>query len=186
MNEVLKVISKRFSCRSFTDEPVSQKHLEAIAKAGVESPSAVNRQPWRIVVVSNQELIDEIDSSIMEELKKTDQDRYNTMFARGGKIFYGARAVIFIPTKIDETNVYTDIDLGIVAENIALAATSLGLGSLICGYARYAFQGEKGKEFAQKLGFPPGYQLNLAVALGHKTHEGQPHEPDMSKISYIK
>lgn len=186
MNEVLNVISKRFSCRSFTDEAVSQEELEVIARAGVEAPSAVNRQPWRLVVVSNQELLNEIDSAIMEGLKKEDQDRYNTMLARGGKIFYGGRAVIFIPTKIDGSNIYTNIDLGIVAQNIAISATSLGLGSLICGFARYAFQGERKEEFAQRLGFPPGYQLNLAVVIGHKAQEGQPHEADMSKISYIE
>ncbi|NLJ41099.1 MAG: nitroreductase family protein [Clostridiales bacterium] len=185
MNEVLKVISTRFSCRNFTDEPVAQEHLEAIAKAAVESPSAMNLQPWRIVAVTDRELLDEIDSAIMEGLKETDQNRYDRMVARGGKIFFGGTAVFFIPTKIDESNPYTNIDLGIVSQTIALAATSLGLGSLICGYSRHGFKGEKGKYFAKRLGFPPGYRLDLAVVVGHKGAEGSPHEPDMSKISYI-
>ena len=51
MNEVLKVIGSRYSCRSYTGEPVEKEKVEAIALAAVQSPSAVNRQAWKIIVI---------------------------------------------------------------------------------------------------------------------------------------
>ena len=50
-NEVLNTISKRRSHRSYADTQVTDEQLKKILKAAMESPSAVNRQPWHFTVV---------------------------------------------------------------------------------------------------------------------------------------
>lgn len=78
-------------------------------------------------------------------------------------------------------------DCGIVAENIALAATSLEIDSLICGLAAFSFASEKCDEFKKRLGFPEGYEIGISVLLGYAANlGGKPHELDMSKISVIE
>ena len=59
---------------------------------------------------------------------------------------------------------------------MALAAESLGLGSLIIGCVYDALRGEKKQYFDGKLGIPEGYSFEIALAVGHKTDNKKPHE----------
>lgn len=140
MNETLKTIKNRYSCRNYTGEPVEQEKLEAIALAGVQAPSAMNNQPWKIIVIKDKALIDEMDADTMDMLSKSTEEKevYERMMSRGGKVFYNAPCMIVI---VKESQ--ADMDCGIVSENIALAASSLGLGNVICGLAALSFKTEK-------------------------------------------
>jgi hypothetical protein len=116
-----------------------------------------------------------------------DKSMYERIMSRGGKLYYDAPCMIVVPIAKAEPAGAELFDCGIVSENIALAATSLGVDNLICGLAAFSFVGEKGTEFKQRLGFPEGYEIGIAVLLGHAANPGgKPHEPDMSKISIIE
>ena len=52
---VLENIFTRKSVRKFTSEPVSDKQVETLLKAAMAAPSAMNKQPWRFVVVNDKE-----------------------------------------------------------------------------------------------------------------------------------
>lgn len=181
MNETLQTIKNRYSCRSFTGEAIPQEMMEAVALAGVQSPSAMNLQPWQIIVIKDKVLLDEMDASVMEMLsKQDDKTTYERMMSRGGKLFYNAPCMYVIAKKAG-----TGLDCGIVTENIALAASSLGLGNVICGMARMCFMTEKGEMFKEKI-IPEGFEFGMSVLVGYATEcEGTPHEPDMTKIKYI-
>lgn len=182
MNETLKVIRNRYSCRNFTGEALEQDKIDAIALAGIQSPSAMNMQPWELIVIQNKALLDELDITVMEMLsQKEDKTIYNRIVGRGGKIFYNAPCMYVIAKKAG-----TDLDCGIVSENIALAASSLGLGNVICGLAGLVFATEKGNIYKEKL-IPEGYEFGVAVLVGYAANDqGTPHEMDLKKIRYIK
>jgi len=55
----IETIKSRYSCRAFSDKMPPDKQLQIIAEAAVASPSGVNRQLWRIIIVKNKELIAE-------------------------------------------------------------------------------------------------------------------------------
>ena len=181
MNETLQTIAKRYSCRSYTGEAITIEEMEALALAAVQAPSGMNQQPWKIVVLRDKAFIDEMDAAVMDFFSKLeDKSTYERMMSRGGKVFYNAPCMYIIAKKQD-----TDLDCGIVAENIALAASSLGLGNVICGLMRAAFDVEKGEEYKAKL-IPEGYEFGVTVLVGYAVNkEGTPHEPDLSKIEYI-
>lgn len=178
MNEVLNVIKNRYSCRDFNGETIENEKIEALALAAIQAPSAMNRQAWQIVVIKDKNLIDQMDHYAMEELKnREDKSLYERMMSRGGKLFYNASVVIVVA--IEEGK---KLDCGIVVENIALAATSLGLGNCICGMASLPLSSE---EYSKKI-IPEGYVFGTSILVGYATNdEGCPHEPDMSKITYI-
>lgn len=182
MNDTLKTIKNRYSCRNYTGEPVEQEKLEAIALAGIQAPSAMNNQPWEIIVIKDKALIDEMDAATMEALSKgEDKSLYERMMSRGGKMFYNAPCMIVV-AKLPNT----DLDCGIVIENLALAASSLGLGNVICGLAGLAFATEKGEYFKSKI-IPEGYELGMTILIGYATDTegGMPHEVDMGKVKYV-
>lgn len=182
MNQTLQAITARYSCREFAEPMPTEAHLQAIAQAAVSAPSGMNRQPWRIIVVKNRALIAEMDAEGMRMLAaQEDKSAYERMMARGGTLFYHAPCMFLIAMEPD-----TGLDCGIVSQNIALAATSLGLGSVICGMARIPFLSPRGAEFKRKLGIPDGFEFGMAVLVGTPKGEGKPpHQPDLSKVSWI-
>jgi nitroreductase len=184
----LEAISTRYSCRAFTNRLPTDEELQLIAKAAVASPSGMNRQLWRIIVLKNKELLTDLEEEGMKNLSALpDKRTYERIRSRGGKLYYNAPCMIIIPIAQAEPAGAELFDCGIVSENIALAATSLGIDSLICGFSAFSFTGEKGEEFKKKLGFPDGYEIGIAVLLGYaKTPDGKPHEPDLTKISWIE
>lgn len=186
MNEVLNVISKRYSCRDFKEARLSDDTLKAIAKAAIESPSARNIQPWRVIVVKDEELIRDLENEGMKNLaKQEDKTLYNNVIKRGGKMFYNAPSMIVIPID-SKKNYYSLIDCGILCQTITLAATSLGVANVICGMTGFAFQdSDNAKMFKERLGFPEGYEFGCSVLLGYANTKKEPHDPDEEKISYV-
>ena len=181
MNETLKTIAQRYSCRAYDGKAIKKDKLGAIALAAVQSPSAMNRQPWQINIITDKNFIDEMDADGMKILSEAeDKSAYERFMNRGGKLYYNAPCMFLILKKPG-----TDCDIGIVSENISLAASSLGLGNVICGMAAIPFNGAKGELFKQRAGFSEDWEFGMAVLVGYAEKSGTPHEPDMSKIKFI-
>ena len=182
MNETLNTIAKRYSCRAYDGRLPEKSKLEAIALAAVQSPSGMNRQPWQIIVLTNKNFLDEMDAEGMKILAEAeDKSTYERFMNRGGKLYYNAPCMFLILKKSG-----TDLDAGIVSENISLAASSLGLGNVICGMAAIPFNSaEKGETFRKKAGFTNDWEFGMAVLVGYEEKSGTPHKPDMSKIIFI-
>ncbi|WP_310603401.1 nitroreductase family protein [Anaerosporobacter sp.] len=186
MNEVLKVISERFSCRDFNEQIPGQELLEAIAQAGIQAPSGMNRQGWQVIVIKNRDLISDMETEGMKILSlMEDKSMYDRIMSRGGKLFYDAPCMILIAIKEDYHKGAELIDLGIVAQNMAIAATSLGVANLYCGFAGLAFAGSKASEFKEKLKFPEGYECGLGILVGYANTIAVPHLPNPDKVTFI-
>ncbi|MCL2081519.1 MAG: nitroreductase family protein [Oscillospiraceae bacterium] len=183
MNDTLKTIASRFSCRAFTDQAPTDEQLDAVAMAALAAPSAMNRQPWRVVVVKDKALLDEMDAEGIRIISEyDDKSMYERMRSRGGKMFYNAPSMVLV---LSDGSDYAALDCGILTQNVALAAESLGLASVICGMARLAFQGGKAAYFTEKLRIPEGFTFGMSVLIGHAAAPGAPHLPDKSKLSVI-
>jgi len=184
----IEAINTRYSCREFSDRMPPDEALALIAKAAIAAPSGMNRQLWRVIVVKNKELLSELEAEGMKNLADfPDKSAYERIMARGGKIYYNAPCHVIVPIAGTQPAGAELFDCGIVAENIALAATSLGIDSLICGLSAFSFAGARGEEFKRRLGFPEGYEIGIAVLLGYAAVPGgKPHEPDLDKISWIE
>ncbi|MCL2797422.1 MAG: nitroreductase family protein [Firmicutes bacterium] len=193
MNDTLTNIAKRYSCRSFTDKVIADADLRAIADAAIQAPSAMNRQGWHFAVVKNKALLSEIEAEGMRVLSElADKSSYNRIVSRGGKLFYSAQAVVFIAVPVnsdaalDRYTKYAPIDLGIAAQNVSLAATSLGIANCHCGLVAFCFASDKADCFKQKLNFPAGFECSYGVLLGYARESGTPHATDVGKISFIE
>jgi nitroreductase len=98
--------------------------------------------------------------------------------------FGGAPAIILITA--DKTARFAEIDCALAAENILIAAESLGLGSLIMTSSEFLFKSGKGEELKRELCVPEGYEHVCVIALGYKD-ENPPLKPRRKDvITYIK
>ena len=182
-NETLRLISARRSHRAYEKTPLTQEQLDALLKAAVESPSARNLQPWHFTVVRDQKLLDEMNDAVREQvMKHLPADRSPRFADSDFHVFYHAPTVIFISGM--PGNYYTPIDGGIAVENIALAAESMGLGSVILGMPRDAFQHEKADQFRRALQFPEGWDFVIAIAVGVPKDDKAAHPVAEGKISF--
>ncbi|MBR1585469.1 MAG: nitroreductase family protein [Clostridia bacterium] len=183
-NETLALISSRRSHRAYTAAPLTQEQQDAILRAAVEAPSAVNRQLWHFSVVTNQALLDEINAATRENVMKRAPEQRSPRFADSQfHVFYHAPTVIFLSAQ--PGSVYAPIDCGIAVENIALAAESLGLGSVILGMPREAFQTERADALRRALQFPEGYDFVIAIAVGVPADTKDAHPVGEGKISFV-
>ena len=183
MNETLKTISERYSCRDFADTPLTEEQLDAIAKAALAAPSAINKQPWRVIMVTDKALIEEFDAAGLEQLVSGgDIAAYERIQSRGGKMLYNAPCMVVIA--IEDTK-YSRIDCGIITQNVALAAQSLGLGNVICAMTGLALLGPKGEELRARLRFPQGFSFGMSVLVGTPNSGKEPHALDWDKIIRI-
>ena len=168
MSEVLKAIERRGSTRSYTAEKLTPAELDALITAGLQAPTATNRQELHFTVLPG-------DAPILFDIQE----------AMGGRarptmnFWYDAPTVIVISGERDFR--WTAVDAGIAVENIALAAESLGLGSVILGCLKAAMDGDATGNFAKTLHFPEGYTFQIAVAVGHKAADKEPHTYDRDK-----
>ena len=175
--DTLQAIKERYSCRNFKDGSIDKGTLDKIVLAGLQAPSAVNQQPWKIVVIANKTLLDEMDKATMAHFKNMDDKTlYDRMMSRGGKVFYNAPCLILV---VKQNN--KDLDCGIVVENMALASTSLGLGNVIVGLAGITLQLNDYSKY-----IPEGYEFAVGLLVGHANQFNKPHEIDYNKVSYIE
>ena len=187
MNETLKTIEERFSCRSFSEKRPEDEKLTAIVQAAIQAPSGMNRQGWQVILLKNKALIDEMNEEGLKILSSMeDQSMYERILSRGGQLLYNASCMIVLAVKESYPKGAELIDLGILAQNIVLAATSLGVDNLHCGFVGMAFAGEKAAYFKQALQFPEGYECGMGVLLGYAKEASQPHEPNQEKITVIE
>ena len=145
----LDVIMTRTSIRSFTGEPVSQEQLETILKAGMAAPTAMNSQPWRFVVVTDQEKIAQVFG----------QGPRSGMFNTAGAVIVvcGESTSMRKPfgqpdaEEVEMENIFWYEDCSAATENILLAAHALGLGAVwTAGYPGM----ERVAPIAKALGIP--------------------------------
>jgi len=141
MNEVIEAIKKRRSVRSYDDRPVPKSIMNAIIEAGNEAPSAMNSQPWRFVVVENQDTKLKLlhaakpnAHKIIDMIKDADPERYEAIMKRFAQlpdpVYYSAPAVVFVIG----SGRYAGHSCPLACENMMIAAHSLGLGSCWVGF----------------------------------------------------
>jgi len=184
MNETIKHITERYTCRDFKDTPLTQQQVDALVKSALAAPSAMNRQPWHVIMVTDKALVDELDAEGMSILSAAeDKSAYDRMMSRGGKLFYNAPAIALV---LSDGSDWGTLDCGILCQNIVIAAQSLGLGSCIVGMAGVPLGGPKSDEYKKRLAFPEGHVFAIGVLLGEINSGKDPHELDLTKASYIK
>ncbi|MCL1841563.1 MAG: nitroreductase family protein [Propionibacteriaceae bacterium] len=186
MNDVLDAMVRRSACRAFLPTPVPADTLATIAEAGLHSPSAVDRQPWRIICVTDQGLLHDIEIAGLGALRTADPAGADRIASRGGRLLYGAPAVMMLVEEPIEGPYGPDLDVGILAAHIALAAQSLGVNSCIAAMPGVALSSPAGPDLRRRLHVPDGFRFGLSVLLGYADGPvKQPHEIDPAKVITI-
>ena len=164
---VLENIHARKSVRQFTDEPVSQEHIETMLKAAMAAPTAVNYQPWRFVVITERARLDAM-AEVLPYAKMLKQAPLAIVVCGETTWFEGRE------------NTYWQQDCSAATQNILLAAEALGLGAVWTGVYPNM---ELARPLAEFLGLPGTVQPLCCIPIGH--HDGTTQPKDKWKPENI-
>ena len=146
--ETLMSIKERRSVRSYRKEQISKEELDAVLEAGTYAASGMGRQPAKMVVVQEPELIAKLSKMNAAVMGSTSDP------------FYGAPTVIIV---FSDSKMGTCVENGsLVMGNLMNAAHALGVDSCWIHRAREVFDSEEGKELKKQWGVPEEY-----IGVGH-------------------
>jgi long-chain acyl-CoA synthetase len=157
-NAAIEAILARKSIRDFTDEAISKEDLETIVKCGIHAPSAHNMQTWRFTVITNADVIARLKDILARKAKS-----YKTVCYG----FNNPSAVILVTN--DRRNRNAAQDCACAAENMMLAAHSLGLGSVWNNAISYMQEDEEVRQVLEAVGVPAQHLPWLLLLMGHRT-----------------
>lgn len=161
---VLDNIMSRRSIRSYKPDQVEKAKIDTILLAGINAPSANNKQSWEVRVIQNTELLGKIK-------------------ALNENIFHNSPTVIIVAR--DTANAFGDFDSALLTQNMLLTAHSMGLGTCSLGGLARLINSPEGKEIREALKLPEGYETILGISLGYPNESPDAKPRDMSKVQYI-
>ena len=171
MNETLKIIESRRSCRNFdSDKMVSEEDIQAVIQAGTYAASGMGKQSPIIIAVTNKELRDQF-SAENAKIMGADVDP-----------FYGAPVILVVLADKDIPTYKYDGSL--VMGNLMNAATSLGLGSIWIHRAKEEFESEFGKKILADLGIEGNYEGIGHCAIGYAAAPAKAFAPRKDNYVY--
>lgn len=180
-NAVMENILTRRTIRRFLTEQIQEEELQTVLDAGMYAPSAGGRQSVLFVVSQDKEVNEKLgkikkknshvkmstDTIYISKEQPSIADDPNIMNA-----FYDAPTVItlFVPKDF----LYGPYDASAAAENMLLAAHSVGLGSCYIGSAWDSFRDPFGQEILKKWDIRTDYYATLHVLLGYPKEKEAP------------
>lgn len=171
MNETLKVLESRRSCRAFKPDMIKAEDLKAIIKAGTYAPTGMGMQSPLIIAVTDKKLRDQI----------AEENRRIGGWKEGFDPFYGAPVILIVlANKERPTYIY---DGSLVMGNLMNAAESLGVASIWIHRAKEEFESEFGKKILADLGIEGEYEGIGHCALGYAA--GAPAAAKPRKENYV-
>lgn len=175
-NEVIETIMSRRSIRQYKDMPVERTKMDTILMCGINAPNGMNRQSWEIRVVG-KEYIDGVTKLYVEENPDAAKD------PSFKNIFRNAPVAVLVAA--DTEYELSQIDCGLLGENMMLSAWSMGIGSCCLGSPVRFLKSETAKEFYDKLQFSDGYELVYAIGFGYPDEAPAAKPRDAEKIKYV-
>lgn len=175
---VIENIMTRRSIRKYRPQPVGRDTMQIILNCGINAPNGQNKQSWEVRVVDNPEYINGITAAYLKENPAAGED---PSFVN---MFRNAPTVVFIAN--DHSYDFSQIDCGLLAENMILSAWSMGIGSCcLGGPARFMTGSPAAADYVKQLGFSEGYDLLLCIAFGYPDETPAAKPRDASKARYI-
>ena len=178
--EFYEVIEKRRSIRQFEDKAIPLDVLERILTAGLKAPSSNHQRQWELLTLTDKAIIMALAQIIkpypcrITQPKTPQQEMFKIAYPRQRTMVEEAACVIlpYFRMKYDlksAANDYGLMDYGAawaLVENILLAATAEGLGSVVHIPVK-----KEPEQIKTLMDIPDGYYLPTLIMLGYSVKD---------------
>lgn len=162
MNEIIKSIKSRRSCRAYTEEQIPSEYLNEILECAIEAPSGMNSQGCYYTAIQNKEVLQELNEAVKSVFRKRNDNRG---FNEDYNFYYKAPTLVLAMAKSDYKYFLTDGSAGL--ENMFLAANALGLGSCWINQLGDTCNEEEVRKLLDKCHVPAGFNIIGCAAIGY-------------------
>ncbi len=201
--ELVRLMYSRRSCRRYQKTTVPRTVLEDLVRIGTSAPSGSNDQLWTFSILPDRAAVETLAGIIADFFRNLNRKAANSIFRLLAKatmgnaldiyyrdyfadveralreneltgrdrLFHGAPAVILIGSEPGGSCPTEDACLA--AQNIMLAAHTMGYGSCLIGFAVEAMKHDP--SIARRIGIPDREKIHAVIALG---------EPDITYLRY--
>lgn len=180
MNETMQTILHRRAIRRFDERQIDEELLQQILQAGLYAPSAGGKQGVIFAVCQDREVNERLgkikranSNPHMATAKNYVSKEQPSIADDPGLVnaFYDAPTVItmFAPKNF----LFSADDCAVAAENMMLAADSLGIGSCYIGQGWTAFADSYGQEILRKWEIRTDYYAVMQLLLGYPKPDGK-------------
>ncbi|MGM9844711.1 MAG: nitroreductase family protein [Muribaculaceae bacterium] len=171
-NPALSSIMTRSSVRAYTEQAISNDTIEALLRAAMAAPTAVNSQPWHFVVVTDRARLDSIAATLPNAERMLNHAPLAIAVCGNESRFLQG-----------DGREYWVQDCSAATENLLLAAHALGLGAVWCGIYPIA---DRVADARRALLLPDSITPLCIVPIGHPADEPIVKDKwDISKITYL-
>ncbi len=150
----VQAIMDRRSIRKYKPEQLTEEQLKIVLDAFTWAPTARNAQEVRAIVLQDADML------------KAFAADFEAFAQRGGSVNFYFDAPTLILLCGDAEFPYTGIDSGIAAENMAIAAESIGLGTVILGCIRQFMADPASAQWRAKFGIKDDEIFTIGLAVG--------------------
>jgi nitroreductase len=162
----MDIFLERKSVRKYTDEDVKQEDLEYILRVAMSAPTARNTRCYSFLVIKD---------------KKT-HEKLAAVHKAAQMILHAPLAILVVGDQNKAYEQYLSQDCAAATQNILLAATAKGYGSVWCGV--YSNE-ERSKAIEKLFNFPETIKAFSLVVIGKSADNNMPKDGwDPEKIKY--
>lgn len=163
----IEMMLKRESVRSYADKAVSREDLMKIVEAGRLSPSACNSQPWKFIVIDDEQAKEKLRDALVLENGKTscpfrgDVPAFIVIVEQPAKLMPTAQEYY------QNSQYFAHGDIGMAAMNMCYEAMDLGLSTCMIGMNNQA-------KMEQYFNIPEGQIVRLVLTVGYAAEDKEP------------
>ena len=173
-NPVMRNIFKRHSVRDFTDRPIAKSKLERIVQAGIYAPTGHNLQTWKFTIIQDAAKI----ARLRETIERVGEAQELKLYG-----FNNPAALILVSN--DRRNENCIQDSSCAAENIMLAATSYGIGSVWLNHLKKISDCPEIRELLNSYGIPETHIVWATIGMGYPAGEVKAPMRKMDVVEWV-
>ena len=174
---VIETIMSRRSVRQYQPVAVGRDTMKTILECGINAPNGQNLQSWEIRVVDSPEFINGVTELFVKANPRAAEDpSFKNMFRN-------APTVVFIAH--DPSYDMSQIDCGLLGENMILSAWSMGISSCCLGGPVRFMKSPEAADYLKRLGFSEDYELLYCIGFGYPAESPAAKDRDASKVRFI-
>ena len=164
-NRVLEAMLSRKSIREYTDKEITQDVIDKLLKAGMAAPSSRDRRPWHFIVVSDKAILESLGSQLSN-----------------ASCLKGANKAIIVCGDDQLSDNCWFLDCSAAAQNILIAAESMGLGAVWTAVYPY----DDRSEIVNKVfNLQKNIHALTIIPLGYPAVKGEPKDKfDNKRVHY--
>lgn len=166
---VMDAVYGRRAVRSYTSKQLDKNTISTLLSAAVQAPTAMHEEPWAFAIIQDKNMLKRLSDSAKKLVMSEAHKEHSALASHAAHIagredfnvFYNAGTLIVIYGK--HLGQFVPADCWLAAENLMLAATSLGLGTCVIGFSVLALNS---KEWKAELGIPAEMTAFAPIIVG--------------------